>query len=1110
METPATYTTPSYLEKVQSQLPALHLLIQMGWTYLPPEECVRMRGDRLSTVILEPVLIDFIRNHGRFEFKGQTRAFTENAIQNAVQALRAFRATGATSQNEEIYDLLCLGKGVPQTVDNDTKSFTVNYIDWKTPANNTYHCTAEYKVERIGHQKHYIPDIVLFVNGIPLVVIENKRSAYTDTRKEPIELAIQDLADYQAKDGIPQLFLYSQILLALARDKAEYGTNGTPRKFWSTWRETGVDAEIRALLSEKAGSVPSSLGRGGTRPSTATACDGGPASTPAGSIWDTLLSAPFADAARDFRGMLAQGRAVYEQDIALYAICRPQRLLDLIFKFILFDNGEKKIARYQQFFTVEDILARVKSGPATDPRPGGVVWHTQGSGKSLTMVMLAKCLYLASQDDPSMMNPKVILVTDRIDLDDQIAGTFQACGIKPEQAATGADLVTLLMDDRAHVVTTLIHKFAAAIANRRLRNPSRNTFVLVDEAHRTNYSSRHAEMKLALKGACFIAFTGTPLARKAYKNTFVKFGELFQPPYTIARAIEDKAVVPLLYEARHVPQPVDQAAIDSWFEKLTLGLSEAQRADLKRKFASEGQLNKAAQRVRMIAWDITRHYVSTYQSTGLKGQLVTPGKATALLYKKFFDEFSEVKTEVLISPPTVREGDDAEPWECAGGPTSTSAATREIETFWDAMMERYGSEARYNKLLISAFKNGEEPEIIIVVDKLLTGFDAPRNTVLYLARTLKEHTLLQAIARVNRLFDGKEYGLILDYSGVIENLDEAIDFYQKLADYDKKDLAQTVTYIEDQTARLPQQHSDVWELFATVKGNRDPEAYEELLRDPELRSRFYERFGLFARTLALALSSTTFLSKTAPKTVSRYKTDLKFFQNLRAAVAVRYQERVNYSEYEPKIRKLLDVHVGAGEVQQLCEPINLFDPNARQKVLEDQGKSTKSKADQIAAATMRVIEQEVEKDPAFYRKFSKLIEDVLAAMHQKRLDAIEALNRLKDIAVKVTSHTDDETPPALAGQDMARRFFGSIRETMATYTTGKADPMATVALEVVKRIAKHKIRDWRDNNDAKNRMRDEIDNILFNVAAENGLKIPIDVHDKIIDDCLQVAIANED
>ena len=1084
MEIPAPYAAdrpelPSYLEKVQCQLPALQLLVQMGWTYLPPEECVRLRDGRLGSAILEPLLTEFIRRTGRFEFKGQVRPFTENAIQNAVQTLRAFRATGAMQQNEQAYDLLCLGTSVPQTIEGDTKSFMINYIDWNNPEENSYHCTAEFKVERIGQQKYYIPDIVLFVNGIPLVVMECKRSAYLDTHKEPIDLAIQDLSDYQAKEGIPQLFLYSQILLGLARDKAEYGTTGTPRKFWTVWKETGFDQQIRELL---------------TRPLPETASH--------------LLTGPFAETADAFSGMLAQGRAVYEQDRLLFAHCRPVRLLELVYRFILFDNGEKKIARYQQYFTVQEIVRRVqgrdlsqKAGGRTStdgPRPGGVVWHTQGSGKSLTMVMLAKCLYLESLRDPTLLNPKVILVTDRIDLDDQIEGTFRACGLQPEQARTGEELVDLLTDEKAHVVTTLIHKFAAASANRRLRNVSRNTFVLVDEAHRSNYSTQHAQMRLVLDGACFIAFTGTPLAKTAKKNTFMKFGDLFQLPYTIARAVDDKAVVPLLYEARHVPQPVDEAAIDSWFEKLTLGLSDDQRADLKRKFASERQLNRAAQRVRMIAWDITRHFVATYQHTGFKGQLVTPNKATALLYKKFFDEFGEVKTEVLISAPTVREGDE-----------EATDITEVLTHFWEAMMDRYGSEERYNKLLITAFKKGDEPEIIIVVDKLLTGFDAPCNAVLYLARKLKDHTLLQAIARVNRLYEGKEYGLILDYSGVIENLDEAIDFYSQLADYDHEDLSQTIAYVDEHVSRLPQLHSDVWEIFTPVRGSKDPEAYEEFLRDEERRNCFYERFSLFARVLALALSSTTFLAKTKQPLVERYKKDLKFFQNLRATVSVRYQERVDFSEYESKIRKLLDIHVGAGEVQQLCEPINLFDPVARQKVLEDQGKSTKAKADLIAAATLHVIEQEMPKDPVFYRKFSKMIEDLLSELHAKRLEALEALKNLQDIAVKVTTHSDDDTPPELYGNDMALRFFGCVREPLSSYSAGPSDAIARIALLVSERIKTHKIRDWRDNHDALNRMRGEIDDIIFEVAQEENLDIPIEIHDKIIDDCINIAIANE-
>jgi type I restriction enzyme R subunit len=1083
MEDRTTYGTdshelPDYTERVQSQLPALHLLIQLGWQYLTPAQCVQLRDDRLGGAILEPILTQHIREKARFDFKGQSRPFTENAAANAVQTLKAFRATGATHQNEQAYDLLCLGTDVPQTIDGDTKSFKIHFIDWKNPANNTYHCTAEFKVERIGHQKHYIPDIVLFVNGIPLVVIECKRSAYEDVKKKPIDLAIAQLREYQEKEGIPQIFLSSQLLLALARDKAEYGTTGTPRKFWSTWKELDLDAPIRELLTK-----PLPLGQS-----------------------DHLLSFPFVACAAEFRSVLAQGRAIYEQDRALYALCRPERLLALIYKFIVFDNGEKKIARYQQFFAVRDILARV-SGPLptancplpTEPRPGGVVWHTQGSGKSLTMVMLAKTLALASQEDPSMQNPKIILVTDRVDLDDEIWGTFRACGLDPEQADSGKHLVELLTDSKTHVVTTTIHKFVAAATSRNLKQADRNTFVLVDEGHRSNYGEQHTQMQIALKGACFIAFTGTPLA-KAVKNTFVKFGDLFKPPYTIARAVEDKAVVPLLYEARHVPQPVEQNAIDSWFEKLTLGLTPEQKADLKRKFSTERQLNKAAQKVRMVAWDINLHYAMTYQGTGMKGQLVSPDKATALLYRQFLNEFGQVSSEVLISPPADREGEE----DRSAGPS------QEEKTFWESMMDRYGSEKKYNQQLINAFKHTETPEIIIVVDKLITGFDAPCNTVLYLARKLKGHTLLQAIARVNRLFDGKEYGLILDYSGVIAELDEAIDFYTQLADYDREDLAETVSTIQDRAAQLPQLHSDLWELFTEVKGAKDPEAYETHLRDPERRNRFYDRFGLFARTLALAFSSTSFLENTPDKTVRTYKKDLKFFQNLRAAVSVRYQERVDFSEYEPKIKKLIDSHVGAGEVVQLCKPINLLDAAERNKVLEDQGKSTEAKADMIASATRHVIETEMVKDPAFYQRFSKLLEDVLAALEAKRIQALEALGKIKDIATKVATHTEDDTPPELVGKDMARRYFGCVREDITAYTTGDPAPASKIALAIVDRIRQHKIRDWRENQDALNLMRGEIDDIFFEVCKTSGITIPLERQDKLIDTCIEVARANDD
>ncbi|MBT8368922.1 MAG: HsdR family type I site-specific deoxyribonuclease [Deltaproteobacteria bacterium] len=1057
---------PSYLEKVQSQLPALHLLMQMGWQYLEPEEAVKLRNGRLGSAVLEPILIDYICAHCRYEFKGGVHPFTENAIQNAVQTIKNFRATGALHQNEQIYDLLCLGTSVPQTVEGDTKSFSIDYIDWKNPARNTFHCTAEFKVERVGYDKHYIPDIVLFVNGIPLVVIECKRSAYTQVKKKPIDLAIDQLSDYQARDGIPQLFLFSQLLLALARDKASYGTTGTQRQFWAAWKEDRLDYPIRRLLGKPLGQQ----------------------------VIDRLLSGPFVDVRKDYRRILEQGHEIYEQDRALYALCRPERLLEISYKFILFDNRTKKIARYQQYFTVHDIIRRVLSDHSNEPRPGGVVWHTQGSGKSLTMVMLAKSLAL----HPHIANPKIVLVTDRIDLDDQICGTFRACSLEPEQANTGKHLVELLHDHRTHIVTTLIHKFAVAASNKSLQ-ADRNTFVLVDEGHRSQYSEQHARMRLALKGACFIAFTGTPLAKSAKKNTFAQFGDLFQPAYTIARAVKDGAVVPLLYEARHVPQEVDKKSIDGWFDKITLALTKDQQADLKRKFSTERQLNKAIQKVRMIAWDVGLHYNIFYQHTGLKGQLVTPDKQTALAYKRFMDGFQMVSTEVLISAPAQPEGENNRT-----GPSQTE------KDFWQAMMDRYGSEQKYNKQLINAFKHGETPEIIIVVDKLLTGFDVPRNTVLYLARKLKEHTLLQAIARVNRLHEGKENGLVLDYSGVIESLDEAIDFYSQLADYDRMDLEATVTYIADQSAKLPQMHSNIWELFTQVKGSKDPEAYETHLRDADLRNRFYECFSLFARKLALALSSSNFLEVTKLETIERYKGDLKFFQNLRAAVTLRYQEAIDFFEYEPRIKKLIDTHVGAGEVEQLCEPINLLNEGERRRVIEENGKSPGAKADMIASATRHTIEQEMGKDPAFYKKFSSLLEEVIADYHEGRLQALEALEKIKDISTKVITHTDDDVPAELVGKDMARRYFGQVRERIAAYGSYNEKAGAEIALEIVDRIARHKIRDWRTNPDAVNRMRGEIDDILFDIEEKRGLNFSLNDHDAIIDRCIEVAIANED
>jgi type I restriction enzyme, R subunit len=980
---------PDCLEKVQSRLPALHLLMQMGWVYLAPEEANRLRGNRLGDAILEPLLAAHIRDHCRFVFKGATHPFTENAIQSAVQALKGVRITGAAHENEQAYDLLCLGTRVAQTIEGETKSFTVEYIDWDNPAGNTFHCTAEFKMERVGLAQHHTPDIVLFVNGIPLVVMACKCAAGPAPGHDPIDQAIDELTACQAKDGIPQLFLFSQLLLALARDKAHYGTTGTPPQHWSMWKEAGLAGELRRTMD-----LPVNEAQ-----------------------LERLLSGPFADARGAFLSLTAQGREITAQDRTVYALCRPHRLLELAHKFTLFDAGAKKIARYQQYFTVQKVIERVRGAGQAQTPAGGVVWHTHGSGKSLTMVMLAKSLALHL----SAANPKIIVVTDRIDRDDPLRATFRACGLAAERATTGKHLIELLRDRRMHVVSAAPHKFLAAIANRDLKQADRNTFILVDEEPRSQNNEPHTRMRTALKGACCILFTGTPLAKSARKEIFAQFGDLFRPAYTIHRAVEDKAVVPLLYEARHTPRAFDQGTLDAWFHRLTLGMTDERRADLKRRFSSAPQRNQALHKVRAIAWDVSLHYQSTCRLTGLKGQLVAPDKQTALHYKAFLDGFGMVVAEVLISAPDTREGEDpqAEPSEAQ-------------KRFWQSMMDRFGSEKNYNQQLINAFRHGEQPEIIIVVDKLLaTGFDAPCNRVLYLTRTLKGRTLLQAIARVNRLHPGKPYGLILDYTSGIEASAPTAGIYGQLSEFDPSDLESAVVQVQGRTDRLSRTHAHLRELFGTVERAHDPEACETHLRDETLRIRFYERLTLFARTLSLALSSTSFLLATNEKRVTEYKTDLRFFHDLRIAVGRRYREKVDYADDEMDIKKLISVYLGMDDL--------------------------KDTAPQTAA-----------------------------------------------------TYTDEDIPETLWEQDMARRYYGCVCESAPAYGRIDPEPAARIAKLIAERLARLKVRDWRTNPDAINKMRGEIDDILFDEAAAAGIDLCLEEQDAIIERCIEAAIANED
>jgi type I restriction enzyme R subunit len=1056
-------------EETLSQIPAVQVLVNMGYQYLSPAEALAARGGRAGNVLLEEILREQLKRQNRIQHKGATYLFSEENVQAAIQRLKHVKYDGLLKTNEAVYDLLTLGVALEQSVEGDLRSFTLNYVDWHHPEQNAWHVTAEFPVERTRSVETCRPDIVLFVNGIPFVVIECKAPSVDVTQ------AISQTIRNQRDEYIPRLFTYVQMVLGLNKNEARYATVGTPAKFWSMWKEDLPDAAIAPLL------------RRPLQPEVKA------------SLFDLAFSGL---GVREDPPPYLVSREITAQDRALYALCRPERLLEMARAFTVFDGGVRKIARYQQVFAIRDVLARVRAPGDDGRRRGGIVWHTQGSGKSLTMVMLARALAL----EPGILNPRIVLVTDRVDLDKQLGNTFAACGLSPDRAESGRHLLELIADGKAHIVTTLVHKFDKALGNKRFTDPSPDIFVLVDETQRTQLGSYSARMRQMFPNACYIGFTGTPLLTRE-KSDVAKFGGVIHT-YAIDQAVADGAIVPLLYEGRMVEIEQHQAAIDIWFERHTQGLTDHQKADLKKKYARAEMLNKAEQVIYMRAFDVSEHYRQHWQGTGFKAQLVAPTKAAALRYKAFLDELGTVTSEVVISPPDEREGFDE---------VDAEESSDVVVGFWQRMMRRYGSEEEYVKQVVNAFKFGEEPEILIVVSKLLTGFDAPRNTVLYLARRLEGHTLLQAIARVNRLYEDesgsriKDFGYVIDYVGVLGELDQALTTYSALEGFDEGDVHGALRALDDEIRQLPQRHAELWDLFKTVKCRDDEEAFEQLLGDEALRADFYVRLSAFAKTLAIALSSERFITDTPERTVRRYKGDLQRFVNLKAAVKLRYAESVDYRDFEPRIQKLLDTHITASEVVRLNAPVNIFDQAAFKEVVEEQGvgRPVAAKADTIAHATKRAITERLEQDPAFYEKFSRLIQKAIDDYRARRLTDVEYLQRVTEIRDAVVSRRDEGLPQALVGHADAAAVYGLLAPVVTAHVSDAVQAQATAvaaAMALWEIVRRHRKVGYWDDLDAQRRTMNELDDYLYDeLKGARGLALSTQDMDLIIEKVMHLA-----
>lgn len=1071
---PIDMITPSFREDHISQIPALQFLQNLGYSYLSPDEALELRHGKTTNVLLEGILRKQLEKINSIQYKGNEFGFSPQNIQAGIEALKDLPLQeGYMATCEYVYNLLTLGKSLEQSIDGDKKSYTLQYIDWDDPSNNIFHVTEEFPVMRAGSQEHYRPDIVLFVNGIPFAIIECKRPDL----KDPLKQAISQHLRNQQEDGIRSLHVYAQIVLSLATNQALYGTNGTEEEYWAKWEERIEDLNEQNRHKEALAQVkntPLSIQQK-----------------------DALFADRFRYVRRHFDELEKTVLMPTSQDEYLYGLLRTDRLLDLIHNFVVFEAGVKKIARYQQFFVLKKTMNRIRT-LETGKRNGGVIWHTQGSGKSLTMVMLAQAIAL----DKSISNPKIILVTDRVDLDEQITGTFKKCRIDVQNAVTGRNLIELLESKSDAVITTIINKFETALKNAHKSFDSPDIFVLVDEGHRTQYGSFNIQMTKTLPNACFIAMTGTPLMKKE-KNTAARFGGIIDT-YTVDVAVRDKAVVPLLYEGRHAIQTVNEKPIDNFFQMISEPLTEYQRVDLKRKFARAEPLNIADQKIYAIAWDLSIHYRDTWQGTGFKGQLVCQQKDPAIRYKEYLDEIGIVSTEVLISPPDDREGEE----------TAYGKTPERVKSFWSRMMEEHGTPKKYEQNIISRFKNQPKPEVIIVVDKLLTGFDAPINTVLYLTRKLQEHTLLQAIARVNRVYPGKDFGYIIDYYGVLSELDEALKKYSGFEDFDAQDLAGTVANIVEEIKKLPQKQSEVWDIFKSIENKKDEEAFERFLRDEAFRALFYDKLSSYSRSLKLALSTIEFHKENSDATIKRYKQDAAFFLGLRSSVAQRYSDVIDYSAYEEQIQKLIDKHIETDQVRPITSLVNIFDTEAFEKELE-QTIGEAARADKIASRTARHITEKMDEDPAFYKKFSEMLKDAIRAYEEHRLNEVQYLARTKEIMDAVLTHTDKDIPSELVDREIARAFYGicrseleaKIQEEVVLRETGISAALAIddIARKLILDGGKPII-DWQDRGDITGKILIQVGDFLIDEVKEKySVDLSFEEIDQIADKCLEVA-----
>jgi type I restriction enzyme R subunit len=1031
-------STPISTEHYASHLPALHLLWNLGWNFLTTEQTLAMRGGTRE-VMLRSRLVEVLQTR-RYEYKGQWYPLSSSGIEQVLRELSGLSlAEGLMAANERLYGKLALGITVTEFMPDGKKHQpTIAVIDWSDPSANLWDVTEEMEVLSAQGTHYRTPDVVCFVNGLPLVVIESKRPEGGHSREPMVAEGISQQLRNQRADEVPQLFAVAQLLVAVSQTEARYGTTGTPKKFWAKWREEEWDdARLTAVKNQRL-----------AEPARAALFAGKPQHL-----------------ADYFALLWAQPMVPNEQDRLLIGLLTPQRLLSFLRGFVLFDRKVGKlVARYQQFFGIRALMARLLTFRPDGARQGGVVWHTTGSGKSFTMVFLTKALVL----DARLAECRVVVVTDRVDLESQLSRNFVSGGAfgsaiasqkegEKSKAVTGRDLARRIGSGTERITFSLVQKFNTASKLPECRNDSPDLLVLVDEGHRSHGGETHERMKKALPKAAYIAFTGTPLLNEE-KNTS-KFGPIVHA-YTMQRAVEDETVAPLLYEERVPELTINEQAVNRWFDKITASLSDAQRSDLKRKFAKKGAVYGAAGRLELIAWDIATHFNNNIKSLGegLKGQVATDSKLDAIRYKKALDETGLVTSAIVMSPPDTREGNS----------DVDEDSMPEVQKWWKQTVLASGLDAEtYEKQVVADFGTDDGPDLLIVIDKLLTGFDEPRNTVLYIDKPLKGHNLIQAVARVNRLHDAKRYGVLVDYRGLLEELDTSIRAYQDLESrtqggFDVADIEGLYQQLSTEYKRLPLLHDRLWSFFKGVVNKLDPEQYRHVLaprfvtdidgREYDERQKLRDDFSTalteFGMCLQTALSSRSFFEDKSfsEATIARYKRDLKFFSDLRQTARRDAMETVDYSAYEEQIRRLVDKQVIGKEVREPQGVYLVHQLGRTEDPSQWSDEKTRNETDMIRTRLRKTIEQELADDPYAQKVFGELLRKAIEEAEAMFDHPLKQYALFKSFEEDVAARRTPGVPLELAEQPHAQAYFGAMRLVLGEEAFAACDDVALAGL----------------------------------------------------------------